>query len=83
MFTRSPTVEPKAIDAAQVSKRHATVAQSGLSAPSSGEKSVIGNDLKIIGQGLKINRARTWQVDGEIEGGRPSGRIIVARAGQA
>jgi hypothetical protein len=31
-----------------------TGVERSITAPSSGEKSVIGNDLKIIGQGLKI-----------------------------
>jgi cytoskeletal protein CcmA (bactofilin family) len=66
-------------------------AQPSISAPSSGEKSVIGNDLKIIGQGLKIISRGILQVDGEIEGdvrivgekgqvsGMVAGRQVVVR----
>src|SRR4051794_38972042 len=68
MFQRSPTLEPKTIERRTARPSGANGAQPHLSAASSGEKSVIGNDLKIMGQGLKIIGRGTLQVDGEIEG---------------
>ena len=83
MFTRSPTAEPKAIERRAGRPNGAQpVAQSGLSAPSSGEKSVIGNDLKIIGQGLKIIGRGQLQVDGEIEGDVQGAEVIVGEKGK-
>src|SRR5882672_12968532 len=83
MFTRSPTAEPKAIERRAGRPNGAQpVAQSGLSAPSSGEKSVIGNDLKIIGQGLKIIGRGQLQVDGEIEGDVQGAEVIVGEKGE-
>jgi len=55
MFTRSASVEQKT----------QPLAKRSLTPPSSGEKSVIGNDLKIIGRGLKIIGRGTLQVDGD------------------
>ena len=83
MFTRSPTAEPKAIER-RTGRSNGTqpIAQSGLSAPSSGEKSVIGNDLKIIGQGLKIIGRGTLQVDGEVEGDVQAVEVIVGEQGK-
>ena len=53
-----------------------------ITAPSSGEKSVIGNDLKIIGQGLKIISRGMLQVDGEIEGDVQAAEVIVGEKGK-
>src|SRR5882672_12269374 len=83
MFTRSPTAEPKAIERRAGRPNGAQpVAQSGFSAPSSGEKSIIGNDLKIIGQGLKIIGRGTLQVDGEIEGDVQAVEVIIGEQGK-
>src|SRR5580765_5385419 len=83
MFTRSPTAEPKVIERRTSRANGAQpVAQSGLSAPSSGEKSVIGNDLKIIGQGLKIIGRGTLQVDGEVEGDVQAAEVIIGEQGK-
>jgi len=60
MFTRNSSVEPKALEARTT--RPGGV-QPSISAPSSGEKSVIGNDLKIIAQGLKIISRGILQVE--------------------
>src|SRR5262249_30766964 len=49
---------------------------------SSGEKSVIGNDLKIIGQGLKIIGRGTLQVDGDIEGDVQAAEVLVGEKGR-
>ena len=82
MFTRSPTVEPKAIERRTASPNGANGAQPHLSAPSTGEKSVIGNDLKIMGQGLKIIGRGTLQVDGEIEGDVQAVEVIIGDQGK-
>jgi len=80
MFTRSSSVEPKALEPR--SARPGNGAQPSISAPSSGEKSVIGNDLKIIGQGLKIISRGILQVDGEIEGDVQAAEVIVGEKGK-
>jgi cytoskeletal protein CcmA (bactofilin family) len=72
MFTRSASVEPKTQSPARQS----------LTPPSSGEKSVIGNDLKIIGQGLKIIGRGTLQVDGDIEGDVQAAEVLVGERGR-
>jgi len=45
-------------------------------------KSVISNDLKIIGQGLKIISRGTLQVDGEVEGDVAGAEIIIGEQGK-
>src|SRR3977135_2045542 len=82
MFQRSPTLEPKTIERRTGRPNGAPPAQSGLSAPSSGEKSVIGNDLKIMGQGLKIIGRGLLQVDGEIEGDVQAVEVIIGEQGK-
>src|SRR6516162_4944730 len=72
MFTRSASVEPKTQSPAQRS----------ISPPSTGEKSVIGNDLKIIGQGLKILGRGTLQVDGDVEGDVQAAEVLVGEKGK-
>jgi cytoskeletal protein CcmA (bactofilin family) len=72
MFTRSASVEPKTQPPARRS----------LTPPSSGEKSVIGNDLKIIGQGLKIIGRGMLQVDGDIEGDVQAAEVLVGEKGR-
>jgi cytoskeletal protein CcmA (bactofilin family) len=53
-----------------------------LSTPSTAEKSVIGNDLKIMGQGLKIISRGILQVDGEIEGDVMAAEVVVGEKGK-
>jgi len=77
MFTRSSGVEPQTIRSASANN-----GQRSISAPSSGEKSVIGNDLKIIGQGLKIISRGILQVDGEIEGDVQAAEVIIGEKGK-
>ena len=43
---------------------------------------MIGNDLKIIGQGLKIISQGTLQVDGEIEGDVGGSEVIIGEQGK-
>jgi cytoskeletal protein CcmA (bactofilin family) len=44
--------------------------------------SVIGNDLKIMGQGLKIVSEGTLQVDGEVEGDVRGAEVIIGEKGK-
>jgi len=78
MFTRNSSTDPKPPEP----RTRPNGVQSPVSAPSSGEKSVIGNDLKIIGQGLKIVSRGMLQVDGEIEGDVQAAEVIVGEKGQ-
>ena len=43
---------------------------------------MIGNDLKIIGQGLKIISQGTLQVDGEVEGDVGGSEVIIGEKGR-
>src|SRR6516162_6347386 len=79
MFTRSSSAEPTTLEP-RTTRPNGT--QRPISAPSTGEKSVIGNDLKIIGQGLKIISRGILQVDGEIEGDVQAAEVIVGEKGQ-
>ena len=51
-------------------------------APDASTKSVISNDLKIIGQGLKIISQGTLQVDGEVEGDVRGTEVIIGEKGK-
>jgi cytoskeletal protein CcmA (bactofilin family) len=79
MFTRNSSVEPKTLEPRTA---RTTDTQRSITAPSSGEKSVIGNDLKIIGQGLKIISRGMLQVDGEIEGDVQAAEVVVGEKGE-
>src|SRR5262249_26006223 len=79
MFTRSSSAEPTTLEPRTI-RPNGT--QRPISAPSTGEKSVIGNDLKIIGQGLKIISRGILQVDGEIEGDVQAAEVIVGEKGK-
>jgi cytoskeletal protein CcmA (bactofilin family) len=82
MFTRSSPVEPKRLEP-RSSNGNAGIAAPPRTAPSpSGERSVIGNDLKIVGQGLKIVGRGVLQVDGEIEGDVQGAEVIVGERGK-
>jgi cytoskeletal protein CcmA (bactofilin family) len=82
MFTRTPPGEPRPLDQRTTRPTGGNGVQQSISAPSSGEKSVIGNDLKIIGQGLKIIGRGVLQVDGEIEGDVQAAEVIVGEKGK-
>lgn len=75
MLTRSPTTEPATLKSAlNASQRH--------SGPTEAGKSVISNDLKIIGQGLRIISRGTLQIDGEVEGDVAGKEVIIGEMGQ-
>src|SRR5262250_2777720 len=81
MFTRNSTAEPKKLEPIKsnagpnLSAPQPPQPQRRPSAAEIGAKSVIGNDLKIIGQG-------TLQVDGEIEGDVGGSEVIIGEKGK-
>jgi len=82
MFTRSPA-EPMPLEPHKPSST-AGLARQPQSRSGSVEagKSVISNDLKIIGQGLKIISRGTLQVDGEVEGDVGGAEVIIGDQGK-
>src|SRR5262245_24994588 len=80
MFTRSSAPEPKPLEP--------TTSNLGLNVQrrppmtDASTKSVISNDLKIIGQGLKIISQGTLQVDGEVEGDVRGTEVITRQKGR-
>jgi cytoskeletal protein CcmA (bactofilin family) len=84
MFTRSSAAEPKPLAPAGANSAGVRSAPPPRprQASESGPKSVIGNDLKIIGQGLKIFSQGTLQVDGEIEGDVGGAEVIIGERGK-
>jgi len=85
MFTRNSSAEPASQDPVKppISKSSPSTQPQARRPPSSeAEKSVISNDLKIIGQGLKIISRGTLQVDGEVEGDVAGAEIIIGELGQ-
>src|SRR5262245_57034896 len=86
MFTRNPSAQPNPL--AQPSPRPATPAvvngasQRRTGPTESGDKSIIGNDLRIIGQGLRIISRSILQIDGEIEGDVQAAEVIVGEQGK-
>jgi cytoskeletal protein CcmA (bactofilin family) len=79
MLTRNSLAGPKV---PQPRTAPPTNTNSVINSPSTGEKSVIGNDLKIIGQGLKIISRGVLQVDGEIEGDVMAVEVVVGEKGK-
>ena len=75
MRMRTPSSDPKANGIAD-GVQHRT------GPTDSGDKSVIGNDLRIIGQGLKIISRGILQIDGEIEGDVQAAEVIVGEQGK-
>jgi len=75
MRLRSPSPDPKANGVAN-GVQHRT------GPTDSGDKSIIGNDLRIIGQGLKIISRGILQIDGEIEGDVQAAEVIVGEQGR-
>jgi len=74
MLTRSPTTEPTTL-------RSTLNASQQRSGPTEAGKSVISNDLKIIGQGLRIISRGTLQIDGEVEGDVAGKEVIIGEMG--
>ena len=88
MFTRNATVEPKKLEPLKsntgpnLSAPQQPPPQRRASATEVGAKSVIGNDLKIVGSGLRIISQGTLQVDGEIEGDVGGAEVIIGEEGR-
>jgi cytoskeletal protein CcmA (bactofilin family) len=84
MFNRSSPQEPSKLSARLNSVAIASVPQQHRTGPTdSGDKSIIGNDLKIIGQGgLKIISRGILQIDGEIEGDVQAAEVIIGAQGK-
>jgi cytoskeletal protein CcmA (bactofilin family) len=82
MFTRNSSAEPRVLEPRTTRTNGVNVSQPRVSSAPSGEKSVIGNDLKIIGQGLKIIGRGVLQVDGEIEGDVQAVEVIIGELGK-
>jgi cytoskeletal protein CcmA (bactofilin family) len=86
MFTRSSSAEPKPLEPLKPnsnSNAALNMPQQRRSGPTdTGNKSVISNDLKIIGQGLKIISQGTLQVDGEVEGDVAGSEVIIGEQGK-
>jgi len=86
MFTRNPSPQPNTL-AQPTPARPATPAvvngaQRRTGPTESGDKSIIGNDLRIIGQGLRIISRSILQIDGEIEGDVQAAEVIVGEQGK-
>jgi len=92
MFTRNPadprqseppkTIKPNGNGAlsAPVAKLPPQPRRAG--APDAAKFSVISNDLKIIGQDLRIISQGTLQVDGEVEGDVVGSEVIIGELGK-
>src|SRR5262245_45730961 len=83
MFTRNSS-EPAPLDPLKPTLKAAPSSPPQLRHPESNEggKSVISNDRKNIGQGLKIISRGTLQVDGEVEGDVAGAEIIIGEQGK-
>lgn len=82
MFTRNSSAEPTPL---RPVNPDGAGTRSAPPQPRSGEalpKSVIGNDLTITGQGLKIISQGTLQVDGDIEGDVQGIEVIIGDRGK-
>jgi cytoskeletal protein CcmA (bactofilin family) len=84
MFTRNSATEAHSLEPARIAgPGSGNAQQQPRPRPSqAGAKSVIGNDLKIIGQSLKIVSEGTLQVDGEIEGDVGGAEVIIGELGR-
>src|SRR5262245_7507704 len=85
MFTRNSSAEPAPLAPVKPTSKAGPTTPPPLRRPESSEvgKSVISNDLKIIGQGpLKIITRGTLQVDGEVAGDVAGAEIIIGEQGK-
>jgi cytoskeletal protein CcmA (bactofilin family) len=81
MFTRNTAAEPMPLEPIKPSAPPNRLPQARSGSVDAG-KSVISNDLRIIGQGLKIISRGTLQVDGEVEGDVGGAEIIIGDQGK-
>ena len=82
MFTRNSSPEPSKPLARTNGPAIITVPQHRTGPTDSGDKSIIGNDLRIIGQGLRIISRGILQIDGEIEGDVQGTEVIIGEQGR-
>src|SRR5262245_11442432 len=83
MFTRNSAPEPSKPSARPNGPAIAPVQKHRTGPTDSGDKSIIGNDLRIIGQGgLKIISRGILQIDGEIEGDVQAAEVIIGAQGK-
>jgi cytoskeletal protein CcmA (bactofilin family) len=93
MFTRSPASDPKPVEPPKTIKPNGNASLNAPAAklppqprrvgPQDAAKfSVISNDLKIIGQDLRIISQGTLQVDGEVEGDVVGSEVIIGNLGK-
>jgi cytoskeletal protein CcmA (bactofilin family) len=82
MFTRNPAGDPMPFDAPVPAADAGHRSPHPRSGSTEAGKSVISNDLKIIGQGLRIISRGTLQVDGEVEGDVGGAEIIIGEQGR-
>src|SRR5262245_39205980 len=82
MFQRNSSTQPPPPQRHNAKSNGSQGGHFQISTPSTGEKSVIGNDLKIIGQGLRIIGRGMLQVDGEVEGDVQGVEVVVGEQGR-
>jgi cytoskeletal protein CcmA (bactofilin family) len=83
MLTRNSTADLMPLEPAKpVSRPPANKPPSTLPPSLDAGKSVISNDLRIIGQSLRIISRGTLQVDGEVEGDVGGAEIIIGEEGR-
>ena len=84
MFTRNAPSEPSKLSSRLNSLATTPVPQQHRTGPTDGgDKSIIGNDRKIIGQGgLRIISRGILQIDGEIEGDVQAAEVIIGAQGK-
>jgi cytoskeletal protein CcmA (bactofilin family) len=80
MFTRDSTTGQAPLEPVAGARPARPPSAHGRSAEA--RKSVIGNDLRIIGQSLRIISRGTLQVDGEVEGDVGGAEIIIGEEGR-
>jgi cytoskeletal protein CcmA (bactofilin family) len=83
MFTRNSAPAPSKPPGRLNGPAIAPVPQHRTGPTDSGDKSIIGNDLRIIGQGgLRIISRGILQIDGEIEGDVQAAEVIIGAQGK-
>jgi cytoskeletal protein CcmA (bactofilin family) len=88
MFSRSPTPEAKPLEPPKTARPNGNAGlrppaqQRRPGPPDAANFSVISNDLKIIGQDLRIISQGTLQVDGEVEGDVVGREVIIGELGK-
>ncbi len=82
MFTRNPAGDPMPLESAKPTAHASHMPPHPRSGSTEAGKSVISNDLRIIGQGLRIISRGTLQVDGEVEGDVGGAEIIIGEQGK-